>query len=577
MVKRLVSGDFPIWYDIGEYEAGLNSALTELQEIKAARRIWNRDGTLWQSAPEAVAEIQDRLGWLDLPDSMLVDVPRLQALALEMRAAGMTHVVLLGMGGSSLAPEVMQHILGVLPGYLELTILDSTDPSQIAHLSNRIPLSQTLFLVSSKSGTTSETAALFDYFSEAIREKVDPREWARYFIAITDPETKLADMAQKSRFRNLYLNPPDIGGRYSALSLFGLVPAALIGQNLDNLLQSARAMAWECRAARPVQENGALVLGAIMGELARHPTHPRDKLTLLTSAPLAPFTPWLEQLIAESTGKEGVGIVPVEAESPEADFYGSDRLFAYLRLGMADNKANDNLISQLVDRRHPVVVLQIRELHHLGAEFFRWEFATAVAGQRLGINPFDQPNVESAKKRTKEALAAYAEQHALPMLDPVLTTDPLSFYGPQYATNDAASYLDAFLNQANPGDYVALLAFLERNEVNDALLREMSRTIGQAMHVAVTIGFGPRFLHSTGQLHKGGPNTGLFIQITQEDSEELPIPGHDYSFSVLKQAQALGDWQALQDANRRVIRVNIGPDVQAGLQKLADALQSALT
>ncbi|NLG49871.1 MAG: glucose-6-phosphate isomerase [Chloroflexi bacterium] len=576
-MKRAIPGDFPIWYDIGEYESDLNSALTELQDIKAARRIWNRDGTLWQSTPQAVSDIENRLGWLDLPDAMLVDVPRLQALALEIRAAGITQVVLLGMGGSSLAPEVMRRMLGVLPGYPELTILDSTDPAQIAHLLHRIPLPQTLFLVSSKSGTTSETMALFDFFRAAISEEVDAREWARHFVAITDPGTQLAKLAQESRFRSLYLNPPDIGGRYSALSLFGLVPAALIGQNLDNLLQSARAMAWECRAARPVRENSALILGAIMGELARHPTRRRDKLTILTSAPLSPFTPWLEQLIAESTGKEGVGILPVEAESGEADFYGPDRLFVYLRLGTTDNEANDSLVSELIARGHPVVVLQIRELHHLGAEFYRWEFATAIAGQRLGINPFDQPNVESAKQRTKEALATYARQHALPAPDPVLTADVLSFYGPAFTANNAAAYLDAFLNQANPGDYVALLAFLERNAANEALLREMSQIIGQAMHAAVTIGFGPRFLHSTGQLHKGGPNTGLFIQITQDDSEELPIPGHDYSFSVLKQAQALGDWQALQDANRRVIRVNIGHDVQAGLQELADAIRSALT
>ena len=565
------------WFRLGAYQQAFQSGLHALADAGAARRIWDGDGSLWKQEREAAAGIEGRLGWLELPTSMPMEVSRLTALAMEVQAAGMERVVLLGMGGSSLAPEVMRCGLGISPGYPHLVVLDTTDPTQIRHVSQAGPLSRNLFIVASKSGTTVETQSLFVHFKSVLIAEVGEEHWARHFVAITDPGTELEALARAGPFRALYLNPSDVGGRFSALSFFGLVPAALIGADLDELLRRAKAMAWQCRAMAPPADNPGLVLGAIIGELARQRGQPRDKLTLLTSPRLSRFGAWVEQLIAESTGKEGVGILPVEGEwLGQIGHYGADRLFVYLRLDGGENETSDARVSALVEAGEPVVVLRLTDPYDVAAEFFRWEFATAVAGQRLGVNPFDQPDVESAKVWTHRALERYQETNSLPEEPAILREDGLSVYGPNLQATSVSDHLEAFLAAASEGDYVALMAYVERKATNRGLLESMRHRIGEALHLAVTLGFGPRFLHSTGQLHKGGANKGLFLQITQDEIDDLPIPGQPHSFGVLKRAQALGDFRALRGLGRRVMRVNIGADVQAGLRALGAVIDAAL-
>jgi transaldolase/glucose-6-phosphate isomerase len=569
----------PVWYRLNaQDQAALAQGLSALQEARAGRRIWARDGTLWLPADSpALAEVENRLGWLELPTAMLVDVPRLRALAAEVQGAQIRRVVLLGMGGSSLAPEVLREVLGVAPDHPDLVVLDSTDPGQIRQATAGVSLAETLFLVSSKSGTTVETTTLYAYFRAALRDHVGEGRWRDHFIAIADPHTPLSELAHSEGFRALYQNPPDIGGRYSALSYFGLVPAALIGVDLERLLRRAKEMATACRAMVPVAENPGMILGALMGELARHPAGPKDKLTLLCSPRMQPFGPWAEQLIAESTGKEGRGILPVEGEPwQEAGQYGADRLFVFLRLAGDENAALDDLARALIALGRPVILCPLADVYDLGGQFWLWEFATAIAGQRLGINPFDQPNVEAAKIQARQALARYRETQSLPQEDPVLAEGALTFYGPDYAARQATEYLRAFLGQARPGDYVALMAYIGRNQEHIQRLQQLRACIGGALRVPVTIGFGPRFLHSTGQFHKGGPNTGLMIQLTQDEAQDLPIPGEGYTFGILKLAQALGDLQALREAGRRVIRVHLGQDVPTGLAQFQEKLARAL-
>ena len=567
----------PTWLSLGAYESDVESGLRELDQVRAARRIWARDGTFWKQDASAVAEIENRLGWLDLPREMLVDVLRLKALAAEVRAAGIFRIVLVGMGGSSLAPEVMRAVLGVAPGHPGLAVLDTTDPAQIRRAETGGSAARTLFVVSSKWGTTAETMNLYQYFKARVLEEVGEGEWAEHFVAITDPGTPLEKAARAEGFRAVYLNPPDVGGRYSALSLFGLVPAALIGVDLDRLLHRAKDMAWACRATAPAEENPGMVLGTVMGKLACHPSQPRDKLTLVASPQLTPLGPWVEQLVAESTGKEGRGILPVLEDSlGKLARYGPDRLLAYLRLDGADNDETDVRVARLAMEGHPIIVLRVADLYDLGGEFFRWEMATAIAGKILGVNPFDQPDVESAKVQALGALAHYEETHALPKEPAVLDDGELQVYGREYEADSVSEYLKLFLDQAKPGDYVALMAYVDRDAANETLLQAMRRVLERESGLAVTTGFGPRFLHSTGQLHKGGPNNGLFLQITHEEERDLAIPDRAYSFGVLKRAQALGDLQALRTAGRRVVRIHVGSSAEIGLQRLVRAVRSAV-
>lgn len=564
------------WRHLGPAQGVVNDALTSLRQADTTRRIWGRDGTLWKEARAVVVAIENRLGWLDLPALAPLEVGRLRAVSAEVEAFGYDELVLLGMGGSSLAAETLSRVIRPGGGPMRFTILDTTDPAQIRRVAEGYDLSRTLFLVSSKSGTTPETLSLYAYFRHLCRETLGEAEWPKHFMAITDTQTPLEESATTDALRGVFQGPPDVGGRFSALSLYGLLPAALIGVDLDALLGRAREMARACRVTLAEGENPAIVLGAAMGALAARDDGRRDKLTLITSPRLHPIGPWVEQLIAESTGKEGKGIVPVVGERlDDPGRFGRDRLWVYMRLDGDDNAACDAFAGALVERDEPIVALRLRDEYDLGAEFFRWEFATAVAGCLLGVNPFDQPNVEAAKRQAAQALVRYEETQRLPQDPPVTEEGDLRVYGPPTGAEGVCDYLAAFWQQARPGDYGALLAFVERNESHHNVLVEVAHELETWLGIPVTVGFGPRYLHSTGQLHKGGPNSVLALQITADNAVDADIPEHGYSFAVLKRAQALGDLAALQEAGRRAVRVHVGADPLAGLTALLQAVRVA--
>ena len=489
----------------------ITNRLRALDRDRIAARIWGRDHTVWQEDP---AECADRLGWLDVHVDMFARVPQLYGLRDTLLAEGFTSVVVLGMGGSSLAPEVLASS-GVLPAAgLPLVVLDSTDPEQVAAVEDAIDVQRTAFVVSSKSGTTIETRSHLAYFWEQVKD-------GSHFIAVTDPGTALERDARALGFREVFVNPPDIGGRYSALSYFGLVPAAIAGVDLEALGARVGPMAQACSAATPIDANPGMVLGAAMAEAA---AAGRDKLTLVIPRPVEALGHWVEQLVAESTGKQGKGILPVEGERLGAPaVYGTDRIFVGY---------GDAALGEIEAAGHPVVRLPDITAADLGAEFFRWEFATAVACHILGVNPFDQPNVQEAKELTGAVLAGHPVDSATPGLGNVLAA-------------------------IRPGDYLALLAYLPRNAANAGRLAAVRHQLRDRYRVATTVGFGPRFLHSTGQLHKGGPNTGVFLQLVAPPEREIAIPGAAYGFAGLEAAQALGDLAALKAHGRRVARLTL--------------------
>jgi transaldolase/glucose-6-phosphate isomerase len=463
-------------------------------------------------------------------------------------------------------------------------VLDSTDPAQIRTVEKRIQVASTLFIVSSKSGNTLEPMILKHYFFERVQRLVGAKAAVRQFIAITDPGSPLQQIAEANDFRHLYFGVPTIGGRYSALSNFGMVPAAVMGLDIAQLLESAEEMVEACFPSVPVEENPGLVLGTILGVSARHGC---DKVTIVSSPGLASLGAWLEQLLAESTGKAGKGMIPVDRETVgHPAVYGTDRLFVYLRLQTAPEKSQDIAINRLERAGHPIVRITVGELYDLGQEFFRWEFATAVAGAIMDLNPFDQPDVEASKFATKRLTAEYERTGALPPESPILEEDGIKLFAdPAYAhalqaaagpTPSLGQYLAAHLNRLTAGDYFALLAYLEMDPMHEAELQTIRLRVRDVKHVATCMGFGPRFLHSTGQAYKGGPNTGLFLQITSEDAVDLPVPGQRYSFGVVKAAQARGDFQVLVERGRRLLRVHLGTDVRAGLARLRSAAEQAL-
>lgn len=563
---------------LGRYQAAYDAAIARLVSEDAVARVWGRDSSLWTRQELAAREIEQRLGWLDLPSTMPLEIARLRALKLEVDAHKFSHAILLGMGGSSLAPEVLAQAVGTALDGLDLTILDSTVPSQARAAAALAPLRHTLFIVASKSGTTAETMALYACFRKWVMEEVGPDEWPGHFIAITDPGTSLHELAEKEGFRACYRNPADIGGRFSALSLYGLVPGALLGIDLEELLRRSHAMAVRCRVTADPRQHPGLQLGAVMGALATHELSPRDKLTLVTSPSLASFGAWAEQLIAESTGKGGVGILPIEGEPADLlqNHYRDDRLCIYLRLDDDDNDQADALVTELSAREHPVIGLRLRDPYDLGAEFFRWEFATAIAGAMLGINPFDQPNVEAAKAQARASLKAYQERGTLPEPEVTAQEPPLSAYGMAEGPSTVVASLKQLLQQRDNRTYLAIMAYLERNAETEAALQALRRTVTEATDMPITLGYGPRFLHSTGQFHKGGPPTGLFLQVTCDDVQDMPIPGKDYTLGILKRAQAIGDLNALREAGRPVLGVHIGADPIQGLAALQSALEKAL-
>ncbi|UCF30533.1 MAG: bifunctional transaldolase/phosoglucose isomerase [bacterium] len=559
--------------DPGPYAEAVGEASRGLRERNIMSRIWDHDHTVWKPSPD---EITNRLGWLASPENMAGVLPEIQDFAARVREDGYTHALLLGMGGSSLAPLVFGETFPVSDGYLDLSVLDSTDPAAVMEMDGRHDPRRTLFIVSTKSGGTVETLSFFKYFYNRARETVGDREAGRHFAAITDPGSSLERLAREHGFRRTFLNDPNIGGRYSALSYFGLVPAALLGLDLPTLLDRAATMACNCEAANcPVQgDNTGGQLGAAMGRLSLEGV---DKLTIVTSPGISTFGTWLEQLVAESTGKEGKGILPVDGEPVgQPDVYGGDRFFVTLRL--PGDEADVAAVQSLADSGRPFVRIDLKDAYDLGGEFFRWEMATAVAGSIMGINPFDQPNVESAKVQARRMLDEFVESGSLPSPPPTLEEDGILVYSDLNPANlDEA--VNGFLDQAEPGSYVALQAYVHPSNGNGAALADLRVRIRDALKVATTSGFGPRFLHSTGQLHKGDGGKGLFIQITTEDALDLPIPDvpgeekSSVSFGVLKAAQAMGDRRALLDAGRRVARFHITGDARAGIRRLAETVK----
>lgn len=544
-----------ITYETGGVGPAVIARLDEWVESGAAGRIWQKDYTFWSAAH--LPEITDRLGWLNLPDAMRPEMEELRTFAEKVRQEGFRHIVLLGMGGSSLAPEVYQTVFGNRKGYPRLLVLDSTHPDAVSSVENAIDEEPSLFIVASKSGTTIETLSFFRYFYRRL-EHSGARRGPR-FIAITDPGSPLEDLARERGFRRVFRAAPDVGGRYSALSHFGLVPAALIGVDLEALLESAGAMAARCRLSGAGETNPGLMLGAFLGESA---LAGRDKVTFLTSPSLAAFPVWLEQLIAESTGKDGKGIVPVVDEQPAGpDTYAEDRLFVYLSLAGEEDPGLAGLIKDLGSKGHPILQIEIQDKRDLAGEMFRWEMGVAAAGAVLGIHPFNQPDVQQAKAFARQAMSE----------EPGGSGDEVHTI-PAGAGPEVASTLRGLLMGLQQGDYVGLQAYLAPSDETRRALQAIRATLRNHSHVATTAGFGPRFLHSTGQLHKGGPDTGRFIQVVDTPGEDLEIPETGFTFGSLISAQAIGDYQALAAAKRRAVRIDLGRDAREGLQKLSEVI-----
>jgi transaldolase/glucose-6-phosphate isomerase len=538
------------------------------------RRLWAGDATLWTGADEA-----KWLGWLGIVDEERNRIGTLARWAEEIRQQDFSHILLIGMGGSSMGPEVFAETFGKQAGSPALLVLDSTDPAQIRTVESKIDPARTLFIVSSKSGSTLEPNILKQYFFELAKAAVGAQAGSR-FLAITDPGSKLAKVAERDQFRHVALGSPSIGGRYSVLSDFGLVPAAAMGLDVGRLLAATQKMVQSCGAHVPPADNPGVVLGTILGVLAKSG---RDKVTIVASPGIADIGAWLEQLLAESTGKQGKGLVPVDTEPlGNPDRYGHDRLFAYLRLTAEADPHQDEAMAALEQANHAVVRVDVTDRYHIGQEFFRWEIATAVAGAILGINPFDQPDVEASKEKTRALTSAYEQGGKLPPEAAFFEQSGLRLFADDRnrkalgQAGSLAGYLEAHFNRVKDGDYCALLAYVERNKRHHDTLQDIRLMIRDRKRVATCLGFGPRFLHSTGQAYKGGPDTGVFLQITCDDVNDLAVPDQKYTFGVVKAAQARGDLDVLAERGRRALRVHLGPHVAAGLTILKDAVRQAL-
>lgn len=541
---------------LGDLQNRVDETLNWCREENTAAKIWEEQASLWKDDPNHMKEIARRLGWLRIVASMNGEVEALKAFAEDVRKDGFKHAVLLGMGGSSLAAEVFRTCYGVNSGYLDLRVLDTTVPDTIARLERGLELDRTLFIVSSKSGGTIEVVSLFKYFWEKMKTLAGNNA-GKHFIAITDPGTSLGKLASENGFRKIFLNPPDIGGRFSALSYFGLVPAALIGADLHRILMRASQAVEASGPDVPPLENPGLWLGVIIAKAALEGA---DKLTLLISPAIESYGLWLEQLIAESTGKEGKGILPIHSEpAGTPDNYNKDRLLVYLR--MDDHGDFDWFVAAMEQAGHPVVTLRLHTPVDLGREIFRWEFATAVAGAILQINPFDQPNVQESKDFTKNILELHRNEGKLPQAERLSVED-----------EGFATAIERLISTVKEGDYVALNAFIDPTEEVVKLLQSIRVALRNKLKTATTLGFGPRYLHSTGQIHKGGPDKGSFIQVTMDDQTDMGVPGEPYSFRILKEAQALGDYEALKRRGRRIVRVHLKSTDD--LQKLLDLVKA---
>jgi glucose-6-phosphate isomerase len=543
------------------------------------RRLGQRDASLWTGTDEA-----NWLGWLNITEQQITNADNLRRLAEETRREGFTDVLLLGMGGSSLCPEVLVKTFGRIAGFPQLRVLDSTDPAQIKAFESQVNLAKTLFIVSSKSGTTLEPNIYKQYFFERMKQVVGTEKVGSHFIAITDPGSKMQQVAEADRFRHIFYGDPSIGGRYSALSNFGVVPAALMGLDIAKFLDRTEEMVETCASAVPVHENPGVVLGIILGTAAKNG---RDKVTMTASPGISDLGAWLEQLLAESTGKQGHGIIPVDREelaSPEV--YGNDRIFAYLRLDSAPDAAQDAKVAALEQAGQPVVRISLNDVYDLGQEFFRWEIATAVAGSILGINAFNQPDVEASKIATRNLTTEYEKTGSLPPEKPIFDNSGIKLFTDSKnadalakaagSDKSLAGYLRTHMNRLGAGDYFAVLAFVQMNSENEARLQEIRHAVRDKKRVATCLGFGPRFLHSTGQAYKGGPNSGVFLQVTCDDAVDFPVPMQKYTFGVVKAAQARGDFQVLTERGRRALRVHLGKDLKSGLATLMAAVREVL-
>jgi transaldolase/glucose-6-phosphate isomerase len=570
-----------------DIEGAVKKNVSDWRAIGKVTRLWNGDASLWTGEDEA-----KWLGWLNITDEQLAHSAELKAFANEVKSEGFSDILLLGMGGSSLCPEVLSLTYPQTPGFPRLHILDSTDPAQIRSVEKKINLAKTLFIVSSKSGSTLEPNIYKQYFFERVQQAVGADKAGSRFIAITDPGSKMQQVAERDHFRHIFYGLPSIGGRYSALSNFGMIPAAAMGMDTDKFLRRTKEMVEACKPVTPIEKNPGVMLGLILGSAAKLG---RDKITLITSPGIADLGAWLEQLIAESTGKLGKGIIPVDRETPGApDVYGKDRIFAYLRLGGASDAAQDAAVAALEKAGQPVIRINLADTYNLGQEFFRWEIATAVAGSILGINAFNQPDVEASKIVTKQLTSEYETKGSLRAEKPIVEETGIKLFTDEKNAADLAkaavgkasngnssddalnNYLRAHLVRLGSNDYFALLAYIEMNAEHESLLQTLRMLVRNRKRVATCLGFGPRFLHSTGQAYKGGPNSGVFLQITCDDSHDLPVPGQKYTFGIVKAAQARGDFQVLADRKRRALRVHLGSDVKAGLTKLTDLIKQVL-
>jgi glucose-6-phosphate isomerase len=557
----------------------VKSTLADWQSGGKMKRLWDRDASLWTGSDES-----KWLGWLDVVEEQTAQQEQLQKLAKEVHMRGFEHVLLLGMGGSSLCPEVLRMTFGRIPQSPTLHVLDSTDPGQVKSFEHQIDIAKTLFIVSSKSGSTLEPNIFKQYFFERTKQVVGATKAGNQFIAITDPGSKMQQVAEGDRFLHIFFGRPSIGGRYSALSNFGMVPAAVMGLDTKKFLSRAGEMVSACGPGANVEENPGSALGVILGTAAKAG---RDKITIITSPAIADLGAWLEQLIAESTGKIGKGIIPVDREalaSPE--FYGTDRIFAYVRLENAVDADQEAKVAAIEKAGHPVIRITMADTYDLGAEFFRWEIATAVAGAIIGINAFNQPDVEASKIATRALTEEYEAKGSLPAEKPILEDNGVKLFTDEKNAADLAQaagsdktlggYLKAHLGRIHAGDYFAVLGYIQMNAEHEENLQRLRHSVRDKKKVATCLGFGPRFLHSTGQAYKGGPNSGVFLQITCDDSVELPVPGQKYTFGIVKAAQARGDFQVLAERGRRALRVHLGVNLKAGLATLQAAINQAL-
>ncbi len=553
---------------LGSYQNQINKKIEKLINEKVVKRIWEKDYTVWSNSPQ---EVTNRLDWLYSAEETLSLLDEINSFVEEIKSEGFENALLLGMGGSSLAPEVFSFSFGKKEGYLNMQVLDSTDPDAVINFTQNLDPQKTLYIVSTKSGGTIETLSFFKYFFTYCKNKLGDEKVVKHFIAITDPGSGLEKMAQQLNFRKIFVNNPNIGGRYSVLSFFGTVPAALIGIDLNKFLLNAKSVVEDSKN----EKNISAEIGVIIGELAKLG---RDKLTFVYSEKIISFGTWVEQLIAESSGKNGVGILPVESESLEVpEFYGNDRVFVYTHF--ESDISNFEKIEKLKNAGHPVIEIILNDEYDLGGEFFRWEFATAVSGWVLGIQPFDQPNVESAKIEAKAMINNYLEKGELPKLNFVIEENEIKLSGNTNQTN-LKNAINEFLGSLNEEkyNYVSIQSYITPNEATTNSLHQLRTKIQKKYKTAVTIGYGPRFLHSTGQLHKGDAGNGLFIQFTSDRKEDVEIPKEigssesDFSFGILINAQLMGDRQALLNNNRKVITIDLGNNVTSNIDKLTNLI-----